>query len=176
MAQKIFFNGISLHPKTMMHAAYLEGAQLYLKSCYYWMKCDSVLGHQTTKNHTLSPRAPSGPGKKSYQGWHDFGNQPHWLAAGDLPQSIILLMHHGFLICPLTGIQSGCPAALDSGWVRVFPGLAWVCLPREGLEAQIQGRHWRPVLSNPDSQNVFIHCSCFMKSCQFHPLLLGLLV
>lgn len=176
MAQKIFFNGISLHPKTMMHAAYLEGAQLYLKSCYYWMKCDSVLGHQTTKNHTLSPRAPSGPGKKSYQGWHDFGNQPHWLAAGDLPQSIILLMHHGFLICPLTGIQSGCPAALDSGWVRVFPGLAWVCLPQEGLEAQIQGRHWQPVLSNPDSQNVFIHCSCFMKSCQFHPLLLGLLV
>lgn len=175
MAQKIFFDGISLHPKTMMYAAYLEGVQLYLKNCYYNMKCNSVLDHQTTKNHTLSPRAPPGPGKKSCQGWYDFENQP-WLIGGDLPQSIILLMHHGFFICPLTGIQSGCSAGLDSGWVSIFSGLAWVCLPWEELEAQNQCRYWWLVLSNPDSHNVFIHCSCFMKSYQFHPLLLGLLV
>lgn len=71
-------------------------------------------------------------------------NQPRRLAGRIVPQSTIQLMHLGFLVCPLTGIQAGCAPALDSDWVRAppfFPGFA------------LRG------VRNPDSVPILVACS-----------------
>lgn len=151
MARSIIIDGMYFHPKTMMLLIWRGPRSAIKAATRVWNVTPYLL-----PNHSTST-VPSASGKKSYQALNGCENQAHQLAGRILPQFTIQLSS-SWVSHLLYEWNSG--RMWTRSWVRVLSILASVSL-WGGFSTDTGGF----VLTKPDSQNFYIHCFYFIKSC-----------